>query len=426
MSEPANTYTGLLPGLPASDREALRANIAANGVRIPIVKDQDGNTIDGHHREAIAAELGLDCPVEVRTYGSELARMADALALNLARRNLTSEQRAEVRKRQIEVYLELRESGLTQAQAAAMVGSSKSTGADWESNVSNSGPGKAYKPPDRREKLTKEDIAEIVTRSSAGESQQPIADDLGISRVRVSQILKREQAKADRQQQLRDKAVGDESGSASIYRESATDLLAREIDIDLLLTDPPFSTDLDQPIGEFVDSWLPVALDKMASTGRAYIFFGAYPEEVVAYLSALSDHSWVHGLQLLGWTYRNMMGPDKKMGYQQNWQAIAYAHGPDAPAIASDQLSEKYSIHLVNHPADGRGLERVHKWQKPNDLAEMFIRHSTERGQLVVDPFAGSGTFLAAAARLGRNAVGADVDPSAFQICEGRGVRVNA
>lgn len=424
MSEPANTYTGLLPGLPASDREALRANIAANGVRIPIVKDQDGNTIDGHHREAIAAELGLDCPVEVRTYGSELARMADALALNLARRNLTSEQRAEVRKNQQKVYMGLRNQGLTQTQAAAMVGVAQATGSDWESATSNTGSDNGGKPRDRREKLDKKDVGEIVKRVESGESQTKIADDFGIGQQRVSQLARREQAKRDRQQKLRDKAVGDESGSASVFRESAFELLAREIEIDLLLTDPPFSTDIDQPIGDFVDSWLPTALEKMRATGRAYIFFGAYPDEIMAYLACMSKHSWVNGLQLMGWTYKNTLGPEPRMGYTRNWQTIAYAHGPDAPPLNTDRLVEKVSIHEHAHPA--RSVNRVHRWQKPDELAEMFIRHGSEPGQLVVDPFAGSGTFLAAAARLGRNALGSDVDAGAVDLAQDRGVKLAA
>lgn len=419
-----NVYTALLPSLQPADREALRDNIAAYGVRVPIVRDQDGNTIDGHHREAIAAELGVDCPVEVRTYDSEAAKRADALALNLARRNLTSEQRAEVRKHQIGVYLELRESGLTQAQAAAMVGATRSAAAYWEAGVSSSKTDKANKRLDRREKLTKNEVSEAVKRAESGEAQQSIADDLGISRSRVSQVVKREQSKRARQDELRNKALVDGSGQAIIHSESAADLLGRNLDIDLLLTDPPFSTDVDEPIDEFVQSWLPAALDSIKPTGRAYVFFGAYPEEITAYLLCFAAHPWTHGLQLLGWTYKNTLGPEPKMGYTRNWQTIAYAHGPEAPALNTDRLVEKVSIHEHIHPA--RSVNRLHAWQKPDSLAEMFIKHGSEPGQLVVDPFAGSGTFLAAAARLGRNAIGSDTDDAALKIVQDRGVKLAA
>jgi site-specific DNA-methyltransferase (adenine-specific) len=47
--------------------------------------------------------------------------------------------------------------------------------------------------------------------------------------------------------------------------------------------------------------------------------------------------------------------------------------------------------------------------QKPLKLLDRIIRASTEPGGLVVDPFCGSGTALHAAARAGRDAVGADI-----------------
>jgi hypothetical protein len=43
---------------------ALRASIRTHGVLVAVVRDQHGRIIDGHHRERIAAELGVACPVE--------------------------------------------------------------------------------------------------------------------------------------------------------------------------------------------------------------------------------------------------------------------------------------------------------------------------------------------------------------------------
>jgi len=37
---------------------ALRADIAAHGVQVPIVCATKGEVVDGHHRAAIARELG--------------------------------------------------------------------------------------------------------------------------------------------------------------------------------------------------------------------------------------------------------------------------------------------------------------------------------------------------------------------------------
>jgi site-specific DNA-methyltransferase (adenine-specific) len=83
-------------------------------------------------------------------------------------------------------------------------------------------------------------------------------------------------------------------------------------------------------------------------------------------------------------------------------------------------MNEQFAVQDVAAP-DGRIGNRFYKWQKPDDLAERFIRHSTKPGDLVVDPFAGSGTFLLAAARLGRNAVGCELDEETLEIAVRRG-----
>jgi site-specific DNA-methyltransferase (adenine-specific) len=54
--------------------------------------------------------------------------------------------------------------------------------------------------------------------------------------------------------------------------------------------------------------------------------------------------------------------------------------------------------------------KRQHPTQKPEALAEFFIKLHSKRGDLVLDPFMGSGTTLAAAKKLGRRAIGIDLE----------------
>lgn len=86
----------VMPPLSAEEYEALRADIAERGILVAVVKDQHGNILDGHHRVNIAAEFGISYPVEVREVADEEAARDVALALNLARRHLTREQRREL------------------------------------------------------------------------------------------------------------------------------------------------------------------------------------------------------------------------------------------------------------------------------------------------------------------------------------------
>lgn len=62
---------------------------------------------------------------------------------------------------------------------------------------------------------------------------------------------------------------------------------------------------------------------------------------------------------------------------------------------------------------DRTGLdERIHTTQKPVKLMQELIRDFTDEGETILDAFAGSGTTLFAAARLGRNAIGWELDPA--------------
>jgi DNA modification methylase len=57
----------------------------------------------------------------------------------------------------------------------------------------------------------------------------------------------------------------------------------------------------------------------------------------------------------------------------------------------------------------------LHEWQQSIDWAMYLMGKVTEPGELVFDPFCGSGTFLEAAERLGRKWIGVDIDETAVQ-----------
>jgi hypothetical protein len=88
-----------LPPLPYEQFIALRDNIAVNGVLVPILVTDKGHRrriVDGNYRKAIADELGYDCPEIVQSGLSDEEERTLARALNLARRQLTQEQKRQL------------------------------------------------------------------------------------------------------------------------------------------------------------------------------------------------------------------------------------------------------------------------------------------------------------------------------------------
>lgn len=68
--------------------------------------------------------------------------------------------------------------------------------------------------------------------------------------------------------------------------------------------------------------------------------------------------------------------------------------------------------HLTNQPdRDGR-----HPTEKPIPLMMEILADFTNHGDLICDPFMGSGTTLVAAAKMGRRAVGVELSPEYFDV----------
>lgn len=190
---------------------------------------------------------------------------------------------------------------------------------------------------------------------------------------------------------------------------------------DLLLTDPPYSTDVPD-LDAFIDSWLFKALGGVKDTGFAYVFIGAYPNELKAYLNAkIPDHLTLE--QVLVWAYKNTLGNNPKDRYKQNYQACLFFRGINASSLDCPLTTEQWAVQEINAP-DGRQGDRYHAWQKPMEIAERFIRHTTKQGDLVYDPFACTGTFILAASKLGRRGIGCEIDGDNAQIAMNRGCAV--
>ena len=408
------SYEHILPPLSTDEFAALKADIKANGVQVPIVVDENGAILDGHHR----FKIDKNAPRRVVEGLSLGEKEAYTIRANLARRNLSPEQRREVTRRQQAIAERLRTDDpkrWTQKAVATVLGVARETVRDWfdVKTTSNGGTAKACKKPDARVKVNTAAKAEIVQRIEAGETQEQVAADYGITQQTVSLIVKKasESEARNRKREIDLRTAIEVAPTVAVG--DAVEWIERQDDCDLLLTDPPYSTDVED-VAKFAAHWLPVALGKVKPTGRAFVCIGAYPEELAAYLAVAMP------TQVLVWTYRNTLGPSPKRGYKLNWQAILYYEMPDAPEIDCPKMTEQFSVQDINAP-DGRQGDRYHAWQKPMQLGERFVRHSTKPGDLVLDPFCCTGSFLLAASSLRRVGRGCDLNEGNLAIAIERG-----
>jgi DNA modification methylase len=71
----------------------------------------------------------------------------------------------------------------------------------------------------------------------------------------------------------------------------------------------------------------------------------------------------------------------------------------------------------IDKPATSK---HVHPTEKPVALIEQLIKMSSQPGDLIVDPFSGSGSTSLAAQRLGRNSIACEIDPEYVEIGRAR------
>lgn len=399
-----NEFKQLIPPLTADEYAGLEASLLTEGCRDALVVWND-ILVDGHNRYEICQKHGIAFQTVQKDFADRQAVLEWIIKNQFGRRNLPAYERARLALRLKPVIAERAKE--QQGNRTDICQISDKSPIDTKKELAKAA-GVSHDTIAKVEKIEAKAAPEVKEQLRTGE----------ISINQAYQTVRREEKKDEIERARASVAEQQrQDGAALLFVEDGIDQTLIP-EYDLLLTDPPYSTDTPN-IDEFVDRWLYKALDKVKPTGFAYIFIGAYPAEMRAYLNAKTPHH-IHLEQVLVWTYKNTLGNNPKDRYKQNWQACLFYRGENAPALDCPLTNEQWAVQEINAP-DGRQGDRFHAWQKPMEIAERFIRHSTKAGAVVFDPFACTGTFLLAAAKLGRNGVGFEIDPHNAAIAKDRG-----
>jgi len=160
--------------------------------------------------------------------------------------------------------------------------------------------------------------------------------------------------------------------------------------------------DLESAIGLFHDVMRPMVRDKMKPNSDLYVF--TRWDIVDAWMGAVRD------LEPEGLQYKMMLIWDKGipgMGdIDANWgcghEIILYCK--------KGRRDVHHRRSAIIHVDRVGARQHVHPTEKPVGLMSHLIAMSTDRGDLVVDPFSGSGASIVAAQRLHRNGIGFEMD----------------
>ena len=235
-----------------------------------------------------------------------------------------------------------------------------------------------------------------------------------------------------------------------LWHSDAFELLARlrNGSVDLIVADPPYAiakeewdefASLDAYV-DWCDRWLAEVARVLAPHGSAYICGFS---EILADVKARSARRFA-GCRWLVWYYKNKANLGRDWG--RSHESILHLRSEDA-RVDVDAVRVPYNGHTTKYPArvqavnsqygggkrrdkwvpnplgakprdvievpvicNGMAEKTSHATQKPEALIERLVLASSSKGQLVVDPFVGSGTTAVVAARLGRRWLAGDAD----------------
>ena len=89
-------YASIMPALYDLEYGSLKSSIQEHGQSFPIVVNQDGVILDGHHRYKACQELGIKPSVLVRQFENRLQERKFIIEVNHSRRHLNEFQRIEL------------------------------------------------------------------------------------------------------------------------------------------------------------------------------------------------------------------------------------------------------------------------------------------------------------------------------------------
>jgi len=400
--------------IPLRDDELqlLEQSVLAEGIRDPLVvwrRNDELVLLDGHHRYELAQKHGLNFNIVEMEFDDASEAVQWVLRNQLARRNLTDEQRTLVLGRlynqmKMEPLQRLSDSedklsswsgcNATSRYIASLHGVNEKTVrragefAEVVDAIAEIEPKAAEvvllgKLPDAKTALPKVEpellpkVAERIAQGKAHSVKEAVEHIRREERQTTKPVLQGVYEGLDIRR-------GD-------FREVLSDIPDHSVDI--ILTDPPYPQEylpLWDDLGAFAARVLKPTGVLLAYSGQLHL------PQVLAMLTKHLRWWWMCAIQHTGASGYVVAGGRRVINL---WKPLLVLAPKDAPL----------STHFRDFIEGGGRQKELHNWEQSTDEAVRILQMFGHPNALVVDPFAGSGSFGRAALQAGMRFIGAEI-----------------
>lgn len=380
----------LFPALDPATELALRESIRRFGVLVPVVRDQHGQIIDGHHRTRIAGEESVTFRVDVVNCTDDQEAREIAATLNADRRQMDAGQRREI-------VAALREAGHSLRAIAGAVGTDKKQVQRDLAKVGTVSPPETVRGSDGKQYPARRPTVVAAKNERDAEKAQDLLASVeeppaGVRSVRDLGRQKRVEERA---------AIEAAENSAPTIPASDVDLrtvavadLNIDEPVDAIITDPPYPReylDVYTDLARFAATNLKAGGSLVCMAGQSYL------PDVLARLSEHLDYQWTLAYLTPGGQATQLWARKVNTFWKPLlWFTNGDYAGPWIGDVARSEVNDNDKRH--------------HHWGQSESGMADIVRRFTEPGELIVDPFVGGGTTGVVAVDLARRFIGADRD----------------
>lgn len=210
---------------------------------------------------------------------------------------------------------------------------------------------------------------------------------------------------------------------------------------DLVVSDPPYNVGKDYGNNKdskatadynmFTLEWLREAVRLLKPNGSIYCFMGF--RHISELYRVMEDELGLNFVNWICWHYTQGLGKRKGFSARHD-DVLLFSKSKDYTFnLDAIRIPQKFYRSINNmrgaNPGDVWEFSHIHycqknrqkhPTQKPEGLIERMVRASSNEGDIVLDPFLGSGTTARVCQQLGRKCVGIETNPDYVEMANTR------